>query len=37
MSNWASLVVKLGALLFAVELPRTFSINLQLPAAVGRQ
>jgi SSS family solute:Na+ symporter len=25
-----SLVVKLGALLFAVELPRTFSINLQL-------
>jgi SSS family solute:Na+ symporter len=30
MSQWASLVVKLGALLFAVELPRTFSINLQL-------
>ena len=30
MSQWASLVVKLGALLFAVELPHTFSINLQL-------
>jgi len=30
VSQWASLVVKLGALLFAVELPRTFSINLQL-------
>jgi SSS family solute:Na+ symporter len=30
VSRWASLVVKLGALAFAVELPRTFSINLQL-------
>jgi len=30
MSQWVSLVVKLGALLFAVELPHTFSINLQL-------
>jgi solute:Na+ symporter, SSS family len=30
VSQWASLVVKLGALAFAVELPRTFSINLQL-------
>jgi solute:Na+ symporter, SSS family len=30
VARWASLVVKLGALLFAVELPRTFSINLQL-------
>jgi SSS family solute:Na+ symporter len=30
VSRWASMVVKLGALLFAVELPRTFSINLQL-------
>jgi solute:Na+ symporter, SSS family len=30
VSQWASLVVKLGALLFAVELPHTFSINLQL-------
>jgi SSS family solute:Na+ symporter len=30
VSKWASLVVKFGALLFAVELPRTFSINLQL-------
>src|SRR6266496_1039913 len=30
MSQWASLVVKLGALLFAVELPHTFAINLQL-------
>jgi SSS family solute:Na+ symporter len=30
VSRWVSLVVKLGALLFAVELPRTFSINLQL-------
>ena len=34
MSQWASLVVKLGALLFAVELPRTFSINLQLLGGV---
>ena len=30
MSQWVSLVVKLGALVFAVELPHTFSINLQL-------
>jgi len=30
VSQGASLVVKLGALLFAVELPHTFSINLQL-------
>jgi solute:Na+ symporter, SSS family len=34
MSQWASLVVKLGALLFAVELPQTFSINLQLLGGV---
>ncbi len=33
-SQWASLVVKLGALLFAIELPRTFSINLQLLGGV---
>jgi SSS family solute:Na+ symporter len=30
ISQWASLVVKVGALYFAVELPHTFSINLQL-------
>jgi SSS family solute:Na+ symporter len=30
MAQWVSLVVKLGALLFAIELPHTFSINLQL-------
>jgi SSS family solute:Na+ symporter len=30
VSQWTSLVVKLGALYFAVELPHTFSINLQL-------
>jgi SSS family solute:Na+ symporter len=30
VSQWASLVVKLGALYFAVELPHAFSINLQL-------
>jgi SSS family solute:Na+ symporter len=30
VSKWASLVVKFGALLFAIELPHTFSINLQL-------
>jgi SSS family solute:Na+ symporter len=30
VSQWASLLVKLGALLFAVYLPKTFSINLQL-------
>src|SRR5581483_4602585 len=30
ISQAASFVVKLGALLFAVELPKTFSINLQL-------
>jgi solute:Na+ symporter, SSS family len=34
MSRWVSLVVKLGALLFAVELPHTFSINLQLLGGV---
>ncbi len=30
VSQWASLAVKLGALYFAVELPHTFAINLQL-------
>ena len=30
VSQWSSLVVKLGALFFAVELPHTFAINLQL-------
>jgi solute:Na+ symporter, SSS family len=34
VSQWASLVVKIGALLFAVELPHTFSINLQLLGGV---
>ena len=34
LSRWVSLVVKLGALLFAVELPHTFSINLQLLGGV---
>jgi solute:Na+ symporter, SSS family len=34
VSQWASLVVKVGALLFAVELPHTFSINLQLLGGV---
>jgi len=34
MSQWVSLVVKFGALLFAVELPHTFSINLQLLGGV---
>ena len=34
VSQWASLVVKLGALYFAVELPKTFSINLQLLGGV---
>ena len=34
MSQWVSLVVKIGALLFAVELPHTFSINLQLLGGV---
>jgi solute:Na+ symporter, SSS family len=34
LSQWVSLVVKLGALLFAVELPHTFSINLQLLGGV---
>jgi SSS family solute:Na+ symporter len=34
ISQWVSLVVKLGALLFAIELPRTFSINLQLLGGV---
>jgi SSS family solute:Na+ symporter len=30
VSQWVSMVVKLGALLFAISLPKTFSINLQL-------
>jgi solute:Na+ symporter, SSS family len=30
VSQWVSLVIKVGALLFAIELPKTFSINLQL-------
>jgi SSS family solute:Na+ symporter len=30
VSQWVSLIVKLGALLFAITLPKTFSINLQL-------
>jgi len=34
MSQWVSLVVKFGALLFALELPHTFSINLQLLGGV---
>ena len=34
VAQWASLVVKLGALYFAVELPKTFSINLQLLGGV---
>jgi solute:Na+ symporter, SSS family len=34
VSQWVSLVVKLGALLFAIELPKTFSINLQLLGGV---
>ena len=34
MSQWVSLVVKIGALLFAVELPHAFSINLQLLGGV---
>jgi len=34
VARWASLVVKLGALLFAVELPHTFAINLQLLGGV---
>jgi solute:Na+ symporter, SSS family len=33
-SQWASLVVKFGALVFAIELPHTFSINLQLLGGV---
>jgi SSS family solute:Na+ symporter len=45
VSQWVSLIVKVGALLFAIGLPKTFSINLQLlggiwilqtfPAVVG--
>ena len=35
VSQWASLAVKLGALLFAVELPHTFAINLQLLGGVS--
>jgi solute:Na+ symporter, SSS family len=30
VSQWVSLIIKLGALLFAISLPKTFSINLQL-------
>jgi solute:Na+ symporter, SSS family len=30
VAQWVSLLVKVGALLFAVSLPKTFSINLQL-------
>jgi solute:Na+ symporter, SSS family len=30
VSQWGSLIVKIGALAFAVYLPKTFSINLQL-------
>jgi len=30
VSQWVSLIVKVGALLFAITLPKTFSINLQL-------
>ncbi len=30
VSRWVSLLVKVGALLFAITLPKTFSINLQL-------
>jgi len=33
VSQWASFVVKVGALYFAVELPHTFAINLQLLAS----
>jgi len=33
-AQWASLVMKLGALLFAIELSKTFSINLQLLGGV---
>ncbi|MGD0554351.1 MAG: sodium:solute symporter [Streptosporangiaceae bacterium] len=34
ISQWVSLVAKLGGLLFAIELPRQFSINLQLLGGV---
>jgi SSS family solute:Na+ symporter len=34
VAQWSSLVVKLGALFFAVELPHTFAINLQLLGGV---
>jgi len=34
VSQWASLVVKFGALAFAIWLPHTFSINLQLLGGV---
>ena len=30
VSQWVSMIVKVGALLFAIALPKTFSINLQL-------
>ena len=34
VSQWVSLVVKVGALVFALALPKTFSINLQLLGGV---
>ena len=34
VAQWTSLVVKLGALYFAIELPHTFAINLQLLGGV---
>jgi len=34
VSQWVSLVAKIGGLLFAIELPREFSINLQLLGGV---
>ena len=34
VAQWSSLTVKLGALFFAVELPHTFAINLQLLGGV---
>src|SRR5437588_5389085 len=35
VSQWVSLIVKVGALLFAIELPKTFSINLQPLAGIS--
>ncbi len=34
VSQWVSLIVKVGALVFALALPKTFSINLQLLGGV---